>query len=413
MDGLVKYVRWSHAAIFRTMNKNQKQWLLPEGISEVETAKAALLEAQRRLLLDYYSSWGYELVMTPFVEYLDSLLVGTAKDLALQTFTLTDQISGRLLGLRADITPQAARIDARKTDGDMPTRLCYIGTVLRSQTDGFGSSRSPLQIGAELYGHHGIESDIEIISLMLETLNLNQVPDVSIDLGHVGIFRGLAKQAGLSEEQESLLFEALQRKAIPEIDQLIVDFGLQSPVAEMIGSLAHLNGGDEVAQLAKQNLQAASDEVQTAVEDVVKVATAIGQRYPDLCIHYDLAELRAYHYQTGIVFAAFKAEMGQEIARGGRYDNIGEEYGRARPATGFSADLKKLLEIGELDCLPASSKIFAPAEDDEDLNRKIKELRGKGEIVIQGLPGQAGGAEEMGCDKILSKDSGVWTVLDQ
>lgn len=391
------------------MKKQLNQWLLPEGISEIRPEQAAILESQRRLILDQFTSWGYELVMTPFVEYLDSLLVGTAKDLELQTFTLTDQLSGRLLGIRADITPQAARIDARQ-ERQTPNRLCYIGSVLRTRNDGFGSSRSPLQVGAELYGHQGVESDVEVLRLMMETLNITGVSDFSIDLGHVGIFRGLTAQASLSEAQESALFDALQRKAIPEIDKLLADFDLDESVTSMLAALAHLNGGAEVIAEAKAKLSAATPEVLGAIDYVASVAEILSIYRPDVSVHFDLAELRAYHYQTGIVFAAFTPGLGQEIARGGRYDNIGEGYGRARPATGFSADLKTLMNIGTLAAPAVAEHVYAPWDNDETLAAKIMQLRSEGYIVVQALPGQTGGAGDMGCSQMLSNHSGSWQL---
>ena len=203
------------------MTIHNEHWLLPEGIDELLPEQARELEKIRRCLLDTYASWGYELVITPFIDYLESLLTGTGKDLELQTFKMTDQMSGRLLGIRADITPQAARIDAHQLRQDLPTRLCYIGSVFRTRPDGFSASRSPLQIGAELYGHSGVESDVEILCLMLATLEVAGVKNVSLDLGHVGIFKGLARQAGIGKNQEAALFAALQRKAIPEIEGLV------------------------------------------------------------------------------------------------------------------------------------------------------------------------------------------------
>ena len=190
------------------------QWLLPEGIEEVLPPEAWKLECARRELLDLFSRWGYALVMPPFIEYLESLLTGSGTDLDLQTFKVTDQLTGRMMGLRADMTPQAARIDAHPLKRDEPSRLCYMGTVLHTRADGFGSSRSPLQVGAELFGHAGVESDVEILSLLLECLSLMEIPDVHMDLGHVGIFRGLALEANLSRQQERDLFEALQRKKV-------------------------------------------------------------------------------------------------------------------------------------------------------------------------------------------------------
>ena len=262
-------------------------WLLPEGIDELLPAQARALETLRRDLLDCYSGWGYQLVITPFIEFLESLLTGTGKDLDLQTFTLTDQVSGRQLGVRADITPQAARIDAHRLRHEAPTRLCYIGSVLRTLGDGFSGSRSPLQIGAELYGHAGVESDVEIVCLMMETLRVAGMQDIYLDLGHVGIFRALAGAAGLSERQEAELFEALQRKATAEIEDLVGGFGLDQKVSGMLIALAQLNGGPEVLPRAREVLAGAPAGVAEAIDYVEAVADQLRQHMPELPVHFD------------------------------------------------------------------------------------------------------------------------------
>ncbi len=387
-----------------------KHWVLPQGIDEALPEQAAVLEAVRRKLLDMYASWGYQLVMPPFIEHIESLLTGTGHDLDLQTFKIIDQISGRTLGIRADMTPQVARIDAHRLNRDAPTRLCYIGTVLRTRADSFGGSRSPLQVGAELYGHSGVESDVEVLALMLSTFALVGVSNVVVDLGNVDIYRGLAAQAGLTAEQESQLFTLLQKKAVPEIDALLSQWTLDADMQTMLASLASLNGGDEVLSRARDVLQTASDDVKAAIDYLQAVAQTISQRFPDVSLHFDLAELSGYHYQTGMVFAAFTPQSGQAIARGGRYDHIGEVFGRARPATGFSADLKELVQLAESDS-PRDEKIFAPAVADINLQHKITELREQGRTVIQELPGQQGDAAAMGCDNKLALVDGEWVVV--
>lgn len=250
---------------------------------------------------------------------------GTGGDLDLQTFKLTDQLSGRTLGIRADITPQAARIDAHQLGRDYPTRLCYQGTVLHSRSDSLAASRSPLQIGAELYGHGGVEAELEILSLMIESLRLVGIADIYLDLGHVGIFRGLANQAGLDQRQEHALFDALQRKAIPELERLVADYRIAEQVAGMLVSLPELSG-DRALQKAANLLSGADSSVQQALKELDRLMLLLGERYPDLPVHYDLAELRGYHYHTGVVFAAYLPGIGQEVARGGRYDDIGKLF---------------------------------------------------------------------------------------
>ncbi|MDE2089707.1 MAG: ATP phosphoribosyltransferase regulatory subunit [Gammaproteobacteria bacterium] len=392
---------------------DRDRWLLPEGIEEVLPEAAARLERLRRALLDLYGSWGYELVMPPFIEYLESLLTGTGSDLDLQTFKLIDQLTGRLLGVRADMTPQAARIDAHQLKRDVPVRLCYLGTVLHTRPEGFGGSRSPLQVGAELYGHGGTESDVEVLCLMLETLALTGVRQVHVDLGHVGIFRALARQARLAPGQEASLFDALQRKALPEIRELLAQYSIAADAGRMIAELAQLNGGDEVLAEAAGALRGASDEALAALESLGRVAAAVRRRVSGLPLYFDLAELRGYRYQTGVVFAAFVPGYGQEIARGGRYDDIGRVFGRARPATGFSADLKTLVALGDggAGAPVAAAGIFAPWSDDPALQAMIRELRLRGERVIGCLPGQTGGARQMGCDRVLVQRAGGWQVI--
>jgi len=385
-----------------------ERWLLPEGIDEVLPPEARDLEALRRELLDLFGAWGYELILPPFVEYLESLLTGTGRDLDLQTFKLTDQLTGRLMGVRADITPQAARIDAHQLRRATPTRLCYLGTVLHTRASGLAPSRAPLQIGAELFGHAGVESDCEILCLMMESLARAGIRDVYLDLGHVGIFRALARQSGVTCEGELALFEALQRKAIPEIQTLLEDLGVIGSVAAMVTALAELNG-DDVLGHARRILGDAGSQVHEALDYLDRMAAVIREQLPGTPLHFDLAELRAYHYQTGVVFAAFVPGMGEEIARGGRYDHVGEVFGRARPATGFSADLKKLFRVGRgEDDRQSPSAVFAPAVDDAALRARVCDLRSVGERVIWELPGQVGGPGDMGCDRILRRRGDRW-----
>lgn len=387
-----------------------KSWLLPDGIDELLPEQATALEHLRRELLDAYASWGYRMVVTPFVEYLDALLTGTGKDLEHQTFQLTDQLSGRQLGIRADITPQAARIDAHRLRHDAPTRLCYMGSVLRTRPDGFSSSRSPMQIGAELYGHDGVESDAEVLGLMMETLRIAGLEEVYLDLGHVGIFRSLAGQAGLDQDQESALFEALQRKAKPEIAELVAGFELTGELAPMLNALADLNGGAEVLEAAREVFAMGSDEVLEALDYLGRLHGVLLEQMPGVPVHFDLAELRAYRYQTGVVFAAFVPGQGTEIARGGRYNKIGETFGRARPATGFSADLKTLMSLGKRPAPAPLDAVLAPARGDADLEEQIKALRASGRAVIRELPGQAGDPAQSGAIEKLEKTENGWAL---
>ncbi len=299
------------------------RWLLPDGIEEVLPPEAARVEAARRQVLDLFQRWGYEFVVTPHIEYLESLLTGAGQDLDLRTFKVTDPASGRLMGFRADITPQVARMDAHSLRREGPNRLCYAGSVLHARPRALATSRSPIQLGAELYGNTGSAGDVEVISLLLDMLEMAQVPDVHMDLGHVGIYRGLAQAAGLSGEVEQLLFDALQRKAVDEIAALTE--GLPGDLAGMLRALAELCGGREVLSQAREVLAGAPAPVQTALADITAIADSLAARFPQLPLYFDLGELRGYHYHTGVVFAAFVPGVGESIAQGGRYDDIGAD----------------------------------------------------------------------------------------
>lgn len=390
---------------------SEYRWQLPRGVEEVLPTQARRLERLRRQILDTFDSWGYELVVTPLIEYLDALLTGTGSDLDLQTFKLTDQLSGRLLGVRADMTPQVARIDAHQLRRQVPTRLCYLAPVLHALPSGLTGSRNPLQVGAELYGHAGLEADVEIILLMLETLrHVGLADEVYVDLGHVGVFNELAVQAGLDDARRMALFDALQRKARPEVLDLIKQGSLQSPMDELFLSLLELNGNIEEFQCARVELGRANDAVLAAVDEVATVAEGVLRQAPNVNLHFDLAELRGYHYHTGICFAAYAPGQGQGVAWGGRYDNIGQVFGKARPATGFSTDLKLLVNLTDEDGVACPSGILAPCSDKGSLLDVIRDLRRRGERVVQALPGQQEDPAAMGCDRRLVFDGNSWQV---
>lgn len=385
------------------------RWLLPDGIEEVLPPEAASIEQARRRVLDLFQRWGYELVITPHIEYIESLLSGAGQDLDLRTFKVTDPQSGRLIGFRADITPQVARIDAHTLRREGPSRLCYAGSVLHARPRALSTSRSPIQLGAELYGDASPASDVEVISLLLEVLESARVPDVHLDLGHVGIYRGLVRAAGLSGQAEQQLFDALQRKAHDEIGCLTA--GLPAELANMLQSLAELCGGREVLELAQACLVEAPDEVHVALDELLSIADALELRYPELPLYFDLGELRGYHYHTGVVFAAFLPGVGQSIAQGGRYDDIGADFGRARPATGFSTDLKTLVTLGlRPEEVPAPG-VWAPDVHDLFLWQQIQHLRREGVKVVQALPGQVpSAARAAGCDRQLLLKDGRWQM---
>lgn len=393
------------------MNDHQDRWLLPAGIEEVLPQQAREIERLRRCLLDLFDTWGYELVIPPFIDYLESLLTGTGRDLELQTFKLTDQLSGRLLGVRADMTPQVARIDAHQLRREAPTRLCYLGTVLHTRSDGFAGSRSPLQIGAEIYGHGGAQSDVEILRLLLTTLETAGIGDVYLDLGHVGIFRGLTEQAGLTRDQELALFGILQRKACAELAALLDQCRVEPGVADMLLALVELNG-DDALERAGQRLAGAADSVHLALGNLRQIAAELHAWMPQVPVHFDLGELRGYTYKTGVVFAAFAPGWGLEIARGGRYDAIGAFFGHARPAVGFSTDLKGLLALGGSRPEPATlGGVLAPDDRDPELQALIGALRASGRRVLGWLPGQSGSPTDLGCVEKLARRGGRWQLL--
>jgi len=385
------------------------RWLLPDGIEEVLPDEALRIETMRGRALGLFSSWGYERVMPPMIEFLDSLLTGVGREMDIQTFKITDQVSGRQMGIRPDMTPQAARIDAHYLKRNGAVRLCYLGAVLRTRPDEFGGSREPLQIGAELFGDSSRASEAEIVSLMIATLNLFEVVDIHLDLGHVGIFRGLASAAGLDAEQEEILFDAMQRKAGTEIASQLREWKVDDSLAEMLGALVTLNGGREVLEAASKILKNAPKDVKSALTSLSELAEAIEAEMPDRELFFDLAELSGYGYYTGAVFSAFIPGHGRAIAKGGRYDGIGRSFGRDRPATGFSADLKQLLYLSRIE-IRVKPGILAPQELDADGRGKISELRSQGERVIRMLPGQKDVASELQCDRQLVKEKNNWTV---
>lgn len=384
-------------------------WLLPEGIEEILPPRAFQLEHLCRELIDLFTVWGYEIVIPPMVEYLDSLLTGTGGYLDLQTFKLTDQLNGRLMGLRADITPQVARIDAHILKRDIPVRLCYFGPVLHTKPSKSGDTRSPLQLGAELYGHAGISSDIEIVRLMLATLKHVGVKDLYFDIGHIGIFRCLSNNIPLSDEQLNNLFDALQRKSKEDIVILFDKWKINNSVSKAIVSLIDMNGDISILEEAKKTLSNISEDIIIYIKEIYDLVKVV-QEYSDIKINIDLAELRGYHYHTGMIYTIYTKGKGSGIAFGGRYDDIGRAFGRARPATGFSLDVKSLLKFYLNKKIP--SKIFAPLSCQEDLLDKITELRSSGNIVISQLEGQKQKAKDMLCDKELIYKKGKWVVVD-
>ena len=376
-------------------------WLLPEAIEDLLPDEAAQIDTLRRRLLDEFARHGYQLVMPPLLEFADALLDENASDLNLSSFKLVDQLSGRTLVLRADITPQAARIDAHLLNRVGVTRLCYCGSVLHTRPAGLLATREPLQIGIELYGHAGLEADHEVIRLLARTLRLAELPPSRIDLGHVGIFRALVAGQGLAPEVEQRLFEALQAKDLPTLRELTAT--LPEPVRNGLLALPTLFGGDEVIRGASVCLPMLP-EITRALGELQRLAVELA----DLPLSFDLADLRGYHYHNGVVFAAYCADSPAAVALGGRYDAIGARFGRARPATGFSLDLRTLMRLAQPKPMPGA--ILAPWPEDGQAQAEIERLRAQGEIVVAALPGHAGSWREAGCDRRLVRRGEEWII---
>ncbi|MBS0370317.1 MAG: ATP phosphoribosyltransferase regulatory subunit [Proteobacteria bacterium] len=377
------------------------RWVLPEYIQDALPAEAAKLEDLRRRLLDAFRLNGYQLVAPPLLEYLESLLTGAGQDLQLKTLKLVDQLSGRTMGVRADITPQVARIDAHLLNRKGVARLSYCGSVAHAVPSSLTATREPLQLGAEIYGHAGREADAEVIRLLAEALQAADVGTSRIDLGHVGLFKALVAKAGIGAEREEPLFDCLQAKDLPGLRDLLS--GVADDVREALLALPTLYGGAEVLARAREILPA-DTEIAAALSDLQWLADEL----EGLPISFDLADLRGYHYHSGVVFAAYGGKSPVALALGGRYDSVGRAFGRGRPATGFSLDLRELAAQVADPVLPGA--VLAPGGRDPQLQAAIAALRDNGESVVIELPGHVGTWREAGCDRRLVLRGGAWQV---
>ena len=380
-----------------------RNWLLPEFIEDVLPAEAARIEQLRRKLLDLFKVHGYQYVIPPTLEYLESLITGTGHDLDIATFKVVDQLTGRLMGIRADMTPQAARIDAHMLNQQGVSRLCYAGTVLRTKPDGLARTREPLQLGAELFGHAGIESDIEIQRLMVKSLQLLGLEELHIDFSHVAIFESLVKAANINADLEQALYVALQSKDKAAVSELGAE--LDAPIQQALISLTDLNGGVAVLEKA-QSVLPKLPEIAQALANLSAVASKLSDL--NVQVSFDLGELRGYHYHSGVVFAAYARGYTGPVAMGGRYDEVGIAFGRARPATGFSLDLRGIVSALSPANLPKS--ILAPDGNDKSLLSKIDALRADGLVVIQALPNAEVNFNELNCDAALVLRKGEWLI---
>jgi len=406
------------------------RWMLPEGVDELLPERAAVAEQLRRNILDLLKSWGYQLVVPPLIEFTDSLLIGMGKDIETQSFKLTDQISGKSMAVRADITPQTARIDAHSLKAEGIRRLCYAGSVLHTRPKTLMASRCPMQIGAEIYGDASMSADIEVISLLLETLQLidseftsaqgaasKGLCQLTLDLGHVSIYNAVreaiqAAAPALEQDDLALIFDAIQRKSLPDLKCLLPNLLAGHAITETLYQLPSLCGGANVLLEAKALLASLGQGVIDAIDQLTQVAEIISQRFTGVEVYFDLAEIRGYEYHTGLVFAAYADGHGLALANGGRYDNIGKVFGSERSATGFNTDIKALIDFlgsrATLAAQPINAEreiIAAPSSDEASLWNAVSQLRSAGSIVI--FNGEAGTEKPT---SLLVQKAGNWVV---
>lgn len=376
-------------------------WLLPEYIADALPQEALRIEKLRRKILDLFRVHGYELVMPPLLEYLGSLLTGSGSDLSLRTFKLVDQLSGRTLGVRADMTPQVARIDAHLLNRQGVTRLCYCDSVLHTLPASQSASREPIQLGAELYGYPGSAADLEVIRLLAAALETAGTPASRIDIGHVGVFRALVEAAALDIESESRILQLLQVKDVPGLRECCRV--VAEPYRSAFLRLSDLYGGAEFLDAAASQLPELP-----AIAKAIAALQELRQAMPELPLSFDLSDLRGYHYHNGVVFAAYYPGYASAIARGGRYDGVGSAFGRARPATGFSMDLREVARLSETE--EVGGAILAPyAHVGSSLADAVARLRQQGEIVVELLPGEKV-SEGPRCDRQLVEQDGNWVI---
>jgi ATP phosphoribosyltransferase regulatory subunit len=380
-------------------------WLLPEHIADVLPAQARHLEQLRRRLVDRAQGYGFELVIPPLLEHLESLLSGTGRELDLRTFKLVDQTSGRMLGLRPDTTPQAARIDAHLLNRHGVTRLCYCGPVLHARATSVTASREPLQFGAEIFGHAGLEADLEVAELALDCLQAAGVQPLVIDLADARLLRGVLAGVVLDAASLQDLAQALAEKDAAALEGMTA--GLAAEAGRALRALPRLYGGDEVLAAAAQELPA-RPLVRRALEELRWLSAHLRQSFPDLRVGYDLGDMSGYAYYSGTRFAVYGAAANDALVRGGRYDEVGAVFGRNRPAVGFSLDLKALAEVAPAP--RAAGAIRAPWGEQGALRAAVRRLREDGEAVIAVLPGDEPESQAFECDRELVEIDGRWVL---
>ena len=380
-------------------------WLLPEHIADVLPTQARRVEDLRRAMLDRARGYGFELVIPPLLEHIESLLTGTGHELDLKTFKLVDQLSGRMLGLRADTTPQAARIDAHLLNRDGVTRLCYCGPVLHTRPAGLSATREPLQFGAEIFGHPGLEADLEAAELALDCLQAARAEPLVIDLADARVLRGVLAGVPMDGAGLQNVVQALSEKDASALAELTR--GAPAEARRGLQALLRLYGGDEVLKVARQELPQ-RPLVQQALDELQWLASHLRVSYPALQIGFDLSDMSGYAYYSGARFAIYGAGSNEALARGGRYDEVGAVFGRNRPAVGFSLDLKALAELGQP--LPLPAAIRAPWSADPELRAAVRGLREAGETVLAMLPGHELEAQAFDCDRELVQAGERWVL---
>lgn len=370
-----------------------KYWPLPDGVDELLPPRAEQVENLRQQLLALFRCWGYKLVSPPLIEFIDALMIGGGDDLMLSTFKMTDQMSGHTLGLRADISSQVARIDASKLLTTGVQRLCYAGSTLLARQPASGTGRCPIKVGAELYGYKGVEADVEIIMLLVQSLVSTHAPAFHVELSHASIFRQLVAPLSLSGEQQAKVFAAVQAKSSSDLEALLLQCKVPSASVRQLSALPSLMGGPEVLSKARHLFAERLPKLQAALDQLEQIAEGLKRRLPSLSLSFDLAELRGYSYHTGVMYTAYVDDLGQSIARGGRYDGLAAAFGRARAATGFDIDLKALAQLQVESSQPGGRTVLAPwscePEAESKLTAKIAQLRAKGDFVLFDLPGAA------------------------
>jgi ATP phosphoribosyltransferase regulatory subunit len=391
---------------------NGDRWLLPVGVEETLPAEAAQIENLRRKVLDLLDTWGYELVMPPLMEFLDSLLTGVGHGLEIETFKLTDQISGRMMGVRADMTPQVARIDAHYLRSNGPRRLCYLGPVLRTRPDCLGCSRVPLQLGAELFGVKSSEADVEIVELLVETLHCIGLDSLHIDLGHMGVFQGLCKAENLDGMTQDKLTSAIGSRSRDDVTRLCESLGLSARATDLFVLLTSCSGEVDSLPDVAEKFSAASDEVSVAFENLITISSSLKKKLTGSRLYFDLAAIKGKSYHNGLVFSIYMPGSGRAIASGGRYDDIGIAFGRARAATGFSLDLRAISSYVD-DSKPESKTIIANYDEDAGLLETVRQLRASGKRVIFNYEDSDSETADVNNDEVskLVRKNGKWIVV--